>query len=353
MSILDQSDDDPNPGPGDTMQERASDSRLKRWILLDANRWSIIGVLTILLFATLLALTAVSPAPISILQTESSVNFVFSSLVSGVITAVTLILGINQLVISQELGPLGKQRNRMQGAMDFRQDVEDVAGLTVSPTEPATFLRALVEASRRQADAVRDALDGDTDEDVRGEIEEYIDDITDNASDVSDQLQGSEFGTFQVLNSALDYDYSRKIHDGRRLQTEHRSSLSDEVSDAFDDLLDILQFLGPAREHFKTFYFQWELINLSHAILYAAIPALVASFTMILFFDPTFVSGAILGVSTALLVVCAAVTVGTGPFIVLLAYILRIATVAKRTLAVGPFTLRETGSSEEIHWKDE
>lgn len=224
MSILDQSDDDPNPGPGDTMQERASDSRLKRWILLDANRWSIIGILMVLLFGTLLVLTDVSPAPVTILQTESSVNFVFSSLVSGVITAVTLILGINQLVISQELGPLGKQRNRMQGAMDFRQDVEDVAGLTVSPTEPATFFRALVEASQKRANAVRDAMGDDIGGDAREDIEEYTDDITDNASEVSDQLTGAEFGTFQVLSSALDYDYSRKIHSGRRIQSEHRSS---------------------------------------------------------------------------------------------------------------------------------
>lgn len=350
VSVLNQSDDD--PGPGDTMQERASDARLKRWILLDANRWNIVGVLMTGLFAMLIALTTVSPAPVTILQTESSVNFVFSSLVTGIITAVTLILGINQLVIAQELGPLGKQRNRMQGAMDFRQDVEDVAGLVVSPTEPATFFRALVEVSQQRADAVRNAIGDDTDEDAYGEIKEYTGDITDNASEVSDQLKGAEFGTFQVLEAALDYDYSRKIHNGRRIQTEYRASLSEEVLDTFDDLLEILQFLGPAREHFKTFYFQWELINLSHAILYAAIPGLIASFMMILFFDPTFVSGTVLGLNTVLLVVCVAVTIGTAPFIVLLAYILRIATVAKRTLAVGPFTLRHTGESDEIHWEE-
>ena len=352
MSVLDQSDDDPDPG--DTMQERASDTRLKRWILLDANRWIIVAVLIIILFAILVALTAASPAPITILQTESSVNFVFSSLVTGVITAVTLILGINQLVISQELGPLGKQRERMQGAIDFRQDVEDGTGLVVSPTEPATFFRALVEASQKRANAVRDTMGDDIDGDVREDIEGYTDKISDNASEVSDQLKGSEFGSFQVLNSALDYDYSRKIHNGRRIQNEHRASLSEEMLDAVDDLLEILKFLGPAREHFKTFYFQWELINLSYAILYTAIPGLIAAFTMILFFDPRFVSGTVLGLNTLLLVVCAAVTIATVPFIVLLAYILRIATVAKRTLAMGPFTLRKSGGSDEttIHWEE-
>lgn len=335
------------------MRERGSDSRLKRWILLDGNRWLITGVLLGILFVTLVGLTSLSPAPVLVLETESSVNFVFSGLITGTITAVTLILGINQLVVSQELGPLGKQRDRMRGAMDFRQDIEEVAGLTVSPTEPPAFFRALVEASQQQATAVRDALDGDTDADVRDDVTEYTDTITDNASTVSERLKGAQFGTFQVLNTALDYDYSRKIHTGRRIRNEHHGSLSDEVLESLDDLLETLKLLGPSREHFKTFYFQWELINLSYAIFYAAIPALVTAFAMTLFFDPALASGAVLGLNTSLLIVCAAVTIATMPFIVLLAFVLRIATVAKRTLAVGPFTLRQANGSEEIHWEDE
>ena len=37
---------------------------------------------------------------------------------------------------------------------------------------------------------------------------------------------------------------------------------------------------------------------------------------------------------------------------ILLAYVLRIATIAKRTLAIGPFVLRETDRSETIEWGD-
>lgn len=351
VPTLNQSSDD--SGTGDTMQERAGDPHIKRWILLDANRWSVVGVLMVVFFGVLVLLTGVSPAPINTLQTESSVNFAFSSLIGGIITGVTLVLTISQLVISQELGPVGKQRNRMEGAMDFRQDIEDVIGLTVSPTEPATFFRALVEASQRQANAIQDAMGDNIDQEVRGDVEEYIDDLTENASEVSAQLEGAQFGRFQVLKAALDYDYSRKIHNGRQIQSEHRASLSDEVLNSLDDLLEMLKLLGPTREHFKTYYFQWELINLSYAIFTTAIPALIAAFTMVLFFDPAFISGTVLGMNSVLLIVCAAVTIGTVPFIVLFAYILRIATVAKRTLAVGPFTLREAGGTKEIQWEDE
>lgn len=350
VSILDQSND--ISGPDDTMQEQESNDRLKRWILLDANRWIIVGVLMIILFATIVLLTVVSPNFINTLQTKQSINYAFQGLLSGLIAGVTLVLTINQLVISQELGPIGKQRDRMQGAIDFRQDVEDITPLAISPTEPSTFFRALVEASQRQANVVRDALDDDTDEKAREEIEVYLNDLNENASEVSNQLKGAQFGTFQVLNSALNYDYSRKIHNNRQIQNEYQAALSDAVLTSLNDLLEILKLLGPAREHFKTFYFQWELINLSYAILYVSIPSIIVSFTMILFFDPSFIPGTVLGMNSILLVVCAAVTIGTMPFIVLLAYILRIATVAKRTLAVGPFTLQETSESKEIQWED-
>ncbi|QLG47331.1 hypothetical protein [Natrinema halophilum] len=36
------------------------------------------------------------------------------------------------------------------------------------------------------------------------------------------------------------------------------------------------------------------------------------------------------------------------PFLLLIAFILRIATIAKRTLAIGPFILRESSRGEEI-----
>lgn len=351
MTVLNQSDG--NSGSGETMEERSGEGRFKRWVLLEANRWTIIALLASTLFVSLLVLAIASPAPIGdLLRNESPVDTAFQGLISGVITGVTLVLTINQLVLSQELGPLGNQRERMQGAIDFRQDVEDITELAVSPTEPPVFFRALVEATKRKASAFRDTIGDDIDQEAREDIDDYVDDLTENAEEVSDQLEGSQFGTFQVLNAALDYDYSRKIHNARRIQTEHGESLSDDTNEALDDTLDVLKFLGPAREHFKTFYFQWELINLSYAILFAAIPALIIAFAMILFFDPEIVPSTVLGTDGVLLVVCLAVTLTTVPFIAVLAYILRIATVAKRTLAVGPFTLRETEGSEEIYWDE-
>jgi hypothetical protein len=40
------------------------------------------------------------------------------------------------------------------------------------------------------------------------------------------------------------------------------------------------------------------------------------------------------------------------PFAFLFSYILRIVTVAKRTLSIGPFILRETDRSRDLDWGD-
>jgi hypothetical protein len=125
---------------------------------------------------------------------------------------------------------------------------------------------------------------------------------------------------------------------------------------AFERLTDVLQLFAPAREHFKTLYFQWELTDLSRGMLYTALPALVVSITALLYLDQASAApGATLGVENVIWLLAAAASVAMLPFIVLLSYILRIATIAKRTLAMGPFVLRadeRTGGETETEDTD-
>jgi len=86
------------------------------------------------------------------------VDTVFQGLISGIITGVTLILTINQLIISQQLGPLGQQRDRLEGTLRFRQDIEGTTDLAVASSHPSEFLQALVEAARRKALALEEDL---------------------------------------------------------------------------------------------------------------------------------------------------------------------------------------------------
>jgi len=329
--------------PRDTMQGRAAGSRLRLWLVVDANRWAVAGAMAASIFVSLVVLGAVDPSPLrAVMSRTDPVETLFQAFVTAIITGVTLVLTINQLVLSQELGAVGDQRERMRGALSFRADAAALLDEPVSPVEPSAFLRALVAATGRRAEALADAV-ADADDSLRGPVSEFVDGLTENTRAVESALEGAEFGSFDVLSAALDFNYSWKIYRTRRLRAEHAGDIDDATADAFDDLLSALELFGPAREHFKTLYFQWELIDLSRAILYAAAPALVVTAGVLLYLDAATFPGTTLGVSNLVWVVSAASTVALVPFVVLLSYILRIATVAKRTLSIGPFILRERG----------
>jgi hypothetical protein len=342
--------------PSDTMRERAAASSWKLRVLMGVDRWYVSAAIAGFVFVSVLGFGVLqSYGGVVVLEQGDPVETLFQAFVGAIITGVTLVLTLNQLVLSQELGAVGDQRERMEGAMSFRRDVEDVVDANAVPPEPSAFLRSLVDASAARATDLESAVtDAAVDDEFESAVSTYAADVRENADAVADALEGRQFGTFGVLFAALDYNYSWKIYAARRLRTAHGDDCTDAIEDAFDALEDALRVFGPAREHFKTLYFQWELVDLSRAILYASVPALVVSSSMILYFEPTMAvfAGSTFGVSNGLVVVAAATTVSVVPFAVLLAYVVRIATVTKRTLSIGPFILRETDRTTDLDWDD-
>ncbi len=332
--------------PSDRMRERVPRNSRWFWVVLDADRRAVAGGLLAVLFCSMVVTGSLLPTPAYALLTDGDPHeTLFNALVAATITGVTLVLTLSQLVLSQEFGAAGDQRERMEGALSFREDAADAAGMDVAPAEPSAFLRGLVEATREQADALADAT---PDGEAADAVDTYVDNLTENAHAVASQLDGAQFGEFDVVWAALNYNYSWKIYAGERLRVEHGDALGEDANAALDDLLETLKLFGPAREHFKTLYFQWELSDLSRTLLYAAVPALGVAVAALLFFEPSAYPGHVAGVNHALLVVSAAATVAVLPFALLLSYILRIVTVTKRTLSIGPFVLRETERSGEV-----
>ncbi|WP_257298258.1 hypothetical protein [Haloarchaeobius sp. FL176] len=328
----------------DTMRSRAQESSWKLRLLLDANRWLVAaGILAFVFLGTLAAGLAVDG--VARLTASDPVETLFQAHVTAIVTGVTLVLTLNQLVLSQELGAAGDQRERMAGATTFREDVADVVGVPVAPADPATFLKAMLDAAdERAADLAESAA---AEGDAVGHIESLTDAVQRNAAAVSDELSGTEFGDFDVVAAALDFNYSWKLYAAKRLRAEHGDELPADAGETLDELVDLLSLFGPAREHIKTLYFQWELVDLSRAISYVAVPALLVAIAMLSFFDPASpaLAGSTFGVTHVLLVYALASTISVAPFAVLLAYVLRVATVAKRTLSIGPFILRDTDRS--------
>ncbi|QRV16460.1 hypothetical protein [Haloterrigena salifodinae] len=338
--------------PSDTMAKRSASPTAKHWLLLNANRWLITAVLMLFVFVGLLVVARVSPVSLrALMGTADPVETLFQALTTALITGVTLVVTINSLVLSQELGAVEDQRERLDGALEFRTDIEESIDAPISPPEPASFVQAIIAASEDRATDFREAVSESKDEELKERVDDFVDNVTTHADSIREDLEDADFGTYEVVKAALDYNYSWKIFRARRIKNSHADSFTDEAEAAYDDLLESLKLFGLAREHFKTLYFQWELINLSRAMMYVAVPALVVTMGMLLFFDANAVVGTYLGVDVLVWIVAAAATVAVAPFLLLVAFILRIATMAKRTLAIGPFILRDSSRGEEINWE--
>lgn len=328
--------------------ELSAPSRLRRrtdvnerlfWLLLDANRWGLVVGLALVVFGSFLLFGSLKQLPLQQMMTSSDmVETVFSGLVGAIITSTTLVVSINQLVLSQEIGSLGTQRERMDTTMDFYQNTDDLFG-SVTPADPATLITKVIETSERRANALRDAVADNDDGALRRRVDTYVADLEDNAETVYDDLEEADFGTFTVVSPALDFNYAKKMYDIRRLGERHEDALDEGERTAFREMLEAVTMFGPVREYVKVLYIQWALVKLSRAILYASIPALIVAGGMVVFVDPGTFPGTLFGVETMLWVVSAAFTVAVTPFLVFTAYVLRLATLAKQTLTVGPLIL--------------
>jgi hypothetical protein len=323
----------------DTMRERADESRAKVWLLITGNRWLVVGLILGLTFGLLVALYAVGPSSIRVFLTGQAIGTLFSSVIIAVVTAVTFVLTVSQIVLSQELGTLGNLRERMDEEISFRDDLEENSSVGVSPPEPSGFLRTVVETITERATALGDVARAD--DGVDGSVVDYAEAVADHGETVADDIEGEEFGSFDVLLPILNYNYAWKVYAAKHLR-EANPEASLETKRAFDELLTGLRFVGPAREYVKSKYLQWEFINLSRVMLYTAMPALALSTYLLLVFDAAEIVGVTAGIPNSYLVVALAFTLTLFPFAVLLSFLLRMLTVTKRTLSIGSFILRST-----------
>jgi len=340
----------------------------RQWLLLRANRWLLTGCVLLLAFVLLVAISQLNLTPLRAVATEQeTLDTLFAAFIGAIITGTAIVVTINQLVLSQELGAVGDQRERMQESLEFQQAVEKQIRETstaehsdtrleewmTSPPEPAAFLRMMLSGLERQAEELQKKAAADTlSDELSDEIGAYTATLTEEAQAAGETLDGAQFGSFDVIWGMLQFNYSWYLSRGRQLQREyerevgyHEHEPSDgegETVQAFSTLIETLTLVGPAREHFKTLYFQWELIDLSRALLVISVPALVVMGSMILYVDETTLPGTLFGIDNLVWLSSAAFTVGICPFVVFILSLLRISTVAKQTLAMGPFILRDS-----------
>lgn len=292
-------------------------------------------VITSLFFGFFSSLSILNVVPLFDLQ---ALFYVYSGLITGNFTLITVVVSINQLLLSRELQTPGELRTQIENVIEYRRDVEGAAD-EIAPVQPLGFLRLLVEATREQAQRLGGFSRNDAVQAEGDEIASEATRLTEQMDQINTLLRESETGTINVLLTLLRTNYAQEINRLRIIKERFEGKLSPPVHDSIDEVIDRLQEIDVARQYFKAIYFQQELSSLSRILLYVGLPAVaIATATLLVLTLPASEPEAIRHVDVLLPV---SLAVGFLPLSILCSYILRTATVTNLTAATLPFTTPE------------
>lgn len=300
------------------------------WFLLDGNRNVLGAAIVAVLFALLWGLQA-----FGVFDTGGEVVpllYLFGALIGGNFTLVTIVISINQLVLSRELRTPKELRSERDAARQYRDAVEEETDYPVVPEDPSDFLEVLIGDTRNGVDALGEALDGIGEEHVRTDVADLRERLREGLDIDIDTPAEAHDSVFPALSTVLDADFATWINHARWTRQTHAEELPDTVTESIESIEDRLEQLDVARQYFKTVYIQQELADLSKVVLYAGLVAVTVAVVFLVFV------GDVRGVPAgARALLPAAVAVNLAPLVLLFAHVLRIATVARRTAAITPF----------------
>lgn len=312
------------------------------WLLVDASRWKVIGGLALGVYLTTVLVGVFGPASVQqYLLDGTSIANAYIELQPGIITAITIVLGINQLVLSPEFGSVSHQEERLDDILEHRRDVEESAEVISSPTDPAGFLQTITDATQEHLVRLADAIPEDHGE-LGSQLRATITGIREDIQPVSDALESRGFGDIELFGVAAHYDTTRDIHRVRQVQRQYETELSTAQSRALDDVLTALKHYDVAREYFRTRYLQTQFIRFSRAMLYTGLPALVVAHYAIGIIGPDVLTGATFGVRNLLWFESGTFAFALLPIYVIISYVARIITLAETTIFIGPFSAAES-----------
>lgn len=362
-----EADRSPTEGAGAGRQARddlglESRSRVGRWLLLTGDRWHVAAAL---LATVTLLLAGLLAAGVGDVRNAASLTRLFSSLVGGNLTLITVAITINQLILSREFAAPSELRARVEDSLEYRHAVEDVAADEVSPVTPVAFLSFLARSLRHHAERLEPELadreasprpagadddraephrsdDGTappvSDRESAREVVDYARTLIAEADHIESKLDDRP-GGFEVLITVLSADFAADLYGAERLRRHHGEALPDSVVETLDGLVDLLEYMGVARRYFETLYLERELAALSRTLLVVGLPAIAASVLATwIYGHPT---GAELDRPLLSVVVVGLTGVALAPLVVLVAYVLRITTVTRQSTSLLPFTVTE------------
>lgn len=314
--------------------------RLVRWVLLEGNRNAVTGALLTMTFVALLVVGTVWPFEMQSLLTETAaVQLVLSTFLGGIILLVSIVVSINSIVLSYDIISIDAQENRLRGTIEFRSEIGKLTDPEHSTMDPATFLSMMVGVINQRAqelETVTEELDGRDAEEIR----EHIETIFQTTKDMEKSVDQTGGGEFSALWQGLDLSLGPLMQQSRILQLAYTDVLSDSGEDRFERLIRAFELITTGRHFFKTLYYKREFSTLSRTLLVVSLPAILGTAITILAIDANILPQIwIFGLSPLLTFVAAAFTIALAPFVILTAYMLRVATVTLRATDTEPFVL--------------
>ncbi|WP_418285265.1 hypothetical protein [Halorubrum sp. DTA46] len=313
-----------------------------RWVLLEANRLAVTGALLTFMFAALMLIGSTWTFEMQQVLTETpAVQTILSSLLSGIILLVSIVVSINSIVLSHDITSMDAQESRIHGVMEFRRDIGELTEGGESPTDPASFLSLMASVIHDRATALQGVSRG-SGEELTQDIEEYVAEVTETVEPLGhqdDSASGAEFG---ILWLGLEADYGPFMDRSRMLRSSHGNELSETFDERLDDLVQAFQLFAVGKEYFKTIYYTQEVSQLSQTLLVVSLPSILVTASAILAINAGLLPGAwVFGLPPLLSFVATVFTISLAPFLVLTSYMLRLSAVAQRTAGAGPFSLQQ------------
>ncbi|TYT63868.1 hypothetical protein [Natrialba swarupiae] len=316
---------------GPDIGERTSGlTRVREWVLVEGDRLVVAALVSIAAFLGFLVLDEVGI--ISVLNGDS-ITRLAGGMIAGTFSLVTLVVSINQLILSREFGAAGESERQLEGVVSFREDVAETAAVPAVPASPTRLLELLAASVRDHGGELESAID-DNDDELAAQVGWYAADVQERADRLDETLEHTKFGTFRAVSAAIGYDDAWQLYVARHVKGRYGDDLSAEGREALEELIETLELFSVAREHFKTTYLQRELTRFSQLTIYCGVPAILSA--MLIGFLYADLGGPSINVDFLPVVVAALVAVVVSPLALLTSYILRTATVTRRTASVGP-----------------
>jgi hypothetical protein len=305
---------------------------MTRWILLTGHRSLIAAVITGVLFVIFLVTGFAGYISLSV--PDRAVWFL-NGTINGLLTLIPIVVGLNQIVLSQQLGSLDDLYDRTKGTFDLHQQIADTTGVAVGSPQVSEFFADLIAAINDRATELEEVADESTNDQLTEDVEDYTETLSEQTDHISSGLEDLGFELIDTLIVLLDYHNSWQLHTTRRLKATYEDDFSETAAETLDELEEMFLELDATRDYLKTLWIQRELTTLSRMMLYTGLPATIVA-ALGIFIAPEIPALTIARPTIAVLL-SATIAVSLLPLSVLLAYTVRIALIAHRTAAFGPF----------------